>query len=141
MDRLLVFSSGDAPELYAAGGADINGVEIYNYINPDLNTPRWNGFKDAYMKAHNGNQPPSLSTNYYDALYMIKRAIESTNIIGNPKKLKEERKMIAESIYNMKDFHGIMFTWNMENGVPTNKPTFIFSIENGKKKLLKEVRP
>lgn len=141
MNHLLVFSSGDAPELYATGGADINGVEIYNYINPNINSPRWNGFKTAYMRAHNGNQPPSLSTNYYDALYMIKRAIEHTAVTGNPKKLKEERKMIAEYISNMKDFHGIMFTWDMKNGVPTNKPTFIFSIQNGRKKLIKEVKP
>jgi branched-chain amino acid transport system substrate-binding protein len=141
MDRLLVFSSGDAPELYATGGADINGVEIYNYINPNLDTPRWNAFKEAYMKAHNGNQPPSLSTNYYDALYMIKRSIESTAVTGDPKKLKEERKMIAEYMANMKDFHGIMFNWDMKNGVPTNKPTFIFSIQEGKKKLVKEVKP
>jgi branched-chain amino acid transport system substrate-binding protein len=141
MDRLLVFSSGDAPELYATGGADINGVEIYNYINPNLDTPRWNAFKEAYMKAHNGNQPPSLSTNYYDALYMIKRSIESTAVTGDPKKLKEERKMIAEYMANMKDFHGIMFNWDMKNGVPTNKPTFIFSIQDGKKKLVKEVKP
>ena len=141
MNHLLVFSSGDAPELYATGGSDINGVEIYNYINPDINTPRWNAFKQAYMKAHNGNQPPSLSTNYYDALYMIKRAIEKTAVTGNPDKLREERKMLAEYIFNMKDFHGIMFNWNMKDGVPTDKPTFIFSIQNGRKKLIKEVRP
>ena len=141
MDHLLVFSSGDAPELYAAGGSDINGVEIYNYINPGLDTPRWNAFKEAYMKDHKGNQPPSLSTNYYDAVYMIKRAIENTAVSGNPKKLKQERKMIADYIANMKNFQGIMFNWDMKNGVPTNKPTFIFAIQDGKKKLIKEVKP
>jgi branched-chain amino acid transport system substrate-binding protein len=141
MDHLLVFSSGDAPELYAAGGSDINGVEIYNYINPDLDTPRWNAFKEAYMKDHKGNQPPSLSTNYYDAVYMIKRAIENTAVTGNPKKLKQERKMIADYIANMQNFQGIMFNWDMKNGVPTNKPTFIFAIQDGKKKLIKEVKP
>jgi branched-chain amino acid transport system substrate-binding protein len=141
MDHLLVFSSGDAPELYATGGSDINGVEIYNYINPDLDTPRWNAFKEAYMKDHKGTQPPSLSTNYYDAVYMIKRAIENSAVTGDPKKLKQERKMIADEIANMKDFHGIMFTWDMKNDVPTNKPTFIFAIQDGKKKLIKEVKP
>ena len=141
MDHLLVFSSGDAPELYAAGGSEINGVEIYNYINPGLDTPRWNTFKEAYMKDHKGNQPPSLSTNYYDAVYMIKRAIEDTGVTGNPKKLKQERKMIADYIANMKHFQGIMFSWDMKNGVPTNKPAFIFAIQDGKKKLIKKVKP
>jgi branched-chain amino acid transport system substrate-binding protein len=140
MNQLLVFSSGDAPELYATGGADVNGVQIYNYINPGLDTPRWNGFKDAYMKSHNGNQPPSLSTNYYDAVYMIKEAIEKTAVTGDPKKLKEERKMIADYLANVKNFQGIMFTWDMKDGIPTNKPTFIFEIQDGKKKLVKEVK-
>jgi branched-chain amino acid transport system substrate-binding protein len=140
MERLLVFSSGDAPELYATGGADINGVSIYNYINPDLDTPRWNAFKDAYMKSHNGNQPPSLSTNYYDAVYMIKEAIEKTGVTGDPKKLKEERKKIAEYLANVKNFQGIMFSWDMKDGIPTNKPTFIFKIQDGRKVLAKEVR-
>ncbi len=141
MDQLLVFSSGDAPELYSTGGSDINGVQIYNYINPDVNNPRWNAFKEAYMKDHNNNPVPSLATNYYDAVYMIKEAIQNTAVTGDPKKLKEERKMIADYLQNIKGFNGIMFDWDMKNGVPTNKPTFIFSIENGTKKLVKEVRP
>jgi branched-chain amino acid transport system substrate-binding protein len=140
MNQLLVFSSGDAPELYATGGADVNGVQIYNYINPGLDTPRWNSFKDAYMKSHAGNQPPSLSTNYYDAVYMIKEAIEKTAVTGDPKKLKEERKMIADYIANVKNFQGIMFSWDMKDGIPTNKPTYIFEIQDGKKKLVKEVK-
>ena len=140
MNHLLVFSSGDAPELYATGGADVNGVQIYNYINPDLDTPRWNAFKDAYMKSHNGTPPPSLSTNYYDAVYMIKEAIEKTGVTGDPKKLKEERKKIADYLANVKNFQGIMFTWDMKDGIPTNKPTYIFEIQEGKKKLVKEVQ-
>lgn len=140
MDHLLVFSSGDAPELYATGGKDINGVQIYNYINPDVNNPRWNAFKEAYMAAHSGNPVPSLATNYYDAVYMIKDAMVKTKVTGNPKKLKEERKAIADYCANMKGFQGIMFTWDMKDGIPTNKPTFIFSIQDGKKILVKEVR-
>jgi len=72
---------------------------------------------------------------------MIKEAIQNTAVTGDPKKLKEERKMIADYLQNIKGFKGIMFDWDMKNGVPTNKPTFIFSIENGVKKLVKEVRP
>ena len=140
MDHLLVFSSGDAPELYATGGKDINGVEIYNYINPNLDNPRWNAFKQAYADAHNGQLPPSLSTNYYDAVYMIKEAIEKTGVTGSPSKLKAERKLIADYLQNVKGFHGIMFDWDMQDGVPTNKPTFIFKIQDGQKVLVQEVK-
>ncbi len=141
MDHLLIFGSGDAPELYAVGGNDIDGAQIYNYINPNLDSPRWNAFKDAYMKDHKGELPPSLSSNYYDAVYMIKEAIEKTGITGDAGKLKEERKKIADYCANVKGFQGIMFTWDMKNGVPTNKPTYIFEIKGGKKMLVKEVRP
>jgi branched-chain amino acid transport system substrate-binding protein len=140
MDHLLVFSSGDAPELYTTGGADVNGVQVYNYINPFVDNPRWNAFKEAFKKDHNGMDPFSLSPNYYDALYMIKEAIEKTGVTGDPKKLKAERKLIADYCANVKSFKGIQFNWDMKDGVPTNKPTYIFTIENGVKKLTKEVR-
>jgi branched-chain amino acid transport system substrate-binding protein len=140
MDHLLVFSSGDAPELYTTGGADVNGVNVYNYINPDINTPRWNVFKDAFSKAHNGMAPFSLSPNYYDAVYMIKEAIEKTKVTGDPKKLKAERKLIADYIFNIKGFQGLQFNWDTKDGIPTNKPTYIFEIKDGKKILKTEVR-
>jgi branched-chain amino acid transport system substrate-binding protein len=140
MNHLLVFSSADAPELYSTGGADVDGVVVYNYINPDVNNPRWNAFKAAFEKDHNGLAPFSLSPNYYDALYMIKEAIEKTGISGDPKKLKEERRKIADYIANVKGFKGLQFNWDMKDGIPTNKPTYLFSIKDGKKMLLKEVR-
>lgn len=141
MNRLLVFNSGDDAPLYTIGGEDINGVQVYNFINANLDTPRWNGFKEAYMKAHNNMVPPSLSTHYYDALYMIKEAIEKTGVTGDPKKLKEERKKIADYCANVQNFQGLMFKWDMQAGVPTNKPLYLLEIQGGKKKMVQEVRP
>jgi len=140
MDHLLLFSSADAPDLYTTGGKDINGAEIYNYINPGIDSPRWNAFKKAYGDAHSGQEPPSLSTNYYDAVYMIKEAIEKTGVTGSPSKLKAERKLIADYMANVKGFHGIMFDWDMKAGVPTNKPTYIFKIQDGQKVMVQEVK-
>ncbi len=48
--------------------------------------------------------------------------------------------MIADYLQNIKGFHGIMFDWDMKDGIPTNKPTFIFKIEDGKKVLVQEVK-
>ncbi len=141
MNKILLFSSADDAALYTTGGTDLNGTIIYNYINVDQTNPRWVAFKEAYVKDHNGLQPPSLSTNYYDAVYMIKRAVEETGVTGDPKKLQEERKKIAEAMFNMKNFEGLLFNWDMSGGVPTNKPTYLFEIQDGKKKLVKEIRP
>lgn len=141
-DHLLIFSSADTPELYKTGGKDLDGVQIYNFINPFEDNPRWNAFKKAYGESHNGDVPPSLSTNYYDAVYMIKEAIEKTGVTGDPKKLKEERKKIADYCANVKGFKGIMFTWDMKDGVPTNKPTFLLSIKNGQKdRIITVIKP
>jgi branched-chain amino acid transport system substrate-binding protein len=140
MEKILLFSSADDAALYTTGGSDLNGTIIYNYINVDQDAPRWNAFKEAYEKDHNGLQPPSLSTNYYDAVYMIKRAIEETGVTGDPTKLKEERKLVAEAMLNMKNFEGLLFNWNMSDGIPTNKPGYLFQIQDGRKKLVKEIR-
>lgn len=141
MNHILVFSSADDAQLYATGGSDINGVQVYNYLNLETSNPRWDKFKAAFAKAHNGNMPFSLSPNYYDALYMIKEAIEKTGVTGDPKLLKVERKKIADYIANVKGFKGLLFDWDMKDGIPTNKPTYIFEIQNGKKVLVQEVRP
>ncbi|MCK7470142.1 MAG: hypothetical protein MZU95_04575 [Desulfomicrobium escambiense] len=129
-------------ELYATGGADINGVQVYNYINPDLGHPALERLQGGL---HEGPQRHgcrfSLSTNYYDALYMIKEAIEKTGVTGDPKKLKEERKKIADYCANVQNFQGLMFKWDMQAGVPTNKPLYLLEIEGGKKKMVQEVRP
>lgn len=39
MDHLLIFWSADIPELYATAGSALSGVQIYNSIAPNLNTP------------------------------------------------------------------------------------------------------
>jgi len=141
MNHILVFSSADTPELYTTGGKAIEGVQIYNYTNDALSTPRWDAFKKAYMASHNNTQVPSLAPNYYDAVYMVKEAIEKTGITGDPKKLKEERKKIADYIANVKGFKGLLFDWDNINGVAMTKPTYIFQIVDGKKKLVLEVKP
>ena len=139
--KILIFNSADDAALYTTGGSALNGAMIYNYTNPELDTPRWNAFKEAYAEDHDGMSPPSLSTHYYDAVYMIKEAIEETNITGSPEKLQEERAVLAGYCRNVKNFEGLQFTWSMEDGVPTDKPLYLFEIRDGEKNLVKEVRP
>ena len=33
-----------------------------------------------------------------------------------------------------------MFDWDMKDGVPTNKPTYIFKIQDGQKVMVQEVK-
>ncbi len=141
MEKILIFNSADDAALYTTGGDALNGTMIYNYIDSTLDTPRWNAYKEAYMEDHDGMSPPSLSTHYYDAVYMIKEAIENTGITGDPAKLQEERKKIRDYCEDVKNFEGLMFTWSMKNFTPTDKPLYLFEIQNGQKEFVAEVRP
>lgn len=141
MDNLLVFSSADDAALYTTGGDKINGVMIYNYTDPSLNTPRWNEFRQAFKDDHDGKEPFSLSPNYYDAVYMIKRAIEETGITGDPKKLTEERIKLRDYCNEISAFEGLQYDWSNQGGYPQDKPLFLFQIQDGGKVLVDKIIP
>jgi branched-chain amino acid transport system substrate-binding protein len=141
MSKLLVFSSADDAALYTTGGAALDGVMIYNYADPNFDSPRWSAFRAAFKADHKGMEPFSLSPNYYDAVYMIKRAIEDSGVTGDPKKLASERKAIADYCNNIKAFQGLQDTWTNKGGYPQDKPTYLFEIRGGKKNLVTKVVP
>jgi branched-chain amino acid transport system substrate-binding protein len=114
---------------------------IYNYVDPGLDTPRWQAFREAFKADHEGMEPFSLSPNYYDAVYMIKEAIENTGVTGDPAKLKEERILIRDYCNNVQNFQGLFFDWSNKDGVPLDKPLFLFQIEDGQKVLVEKVIP
>jgi len=138
--KILVFSSADDTPLYTIGGEYLNGVYVYNYLNPDCPNPRWISFRRDYKADHNGIEPASLSTIYYDCVYMVKEAIENTGVTGDPAKLAEERIKIRDYCRNVKGFEGIQLTWDMEDGVPSAKGVFLFVIKNGVKEFVAETK-
>jgi branched-chain amino acid transport system substrate-binding protein len=138
-NKLLVFSSADDAALYTTGGKSVNGVMIYNYNDPALNTERWNAFRTAFKEDHGGIEPFSLSPNYYDAVYMIKRAIEETGVTGDPNKLAEERILIRDYCNDIQNFEGLQFNWSNKGGYPADKPLFLFQIQDGQKNLVVKI--
>ena len=141
MNKMLVFSSADDAALYTTGGDKINGVMIYNYNDPNLDTQRWNDFRQAFKDDHDGIEPFSLSPNYYDAVYMIKSAIEATGVTGDPKKLAEERIKIRDYCNDISNFEGLQFNWSNKGGYPADKPLFLFEIQGGEKVLVAKIIP
>ena len=138
--NILVFSSADDTPLYTTAGKALEGVSIYNYINPNSENQRWIDFKEEYKKDFGGKAPGSLATNYYDAVYMIKEAIEQKKLTGDPAHLKEERKMIRDYTRNVDNFEGIQMTWDMNKGVPDAKNVFLFRIKDGEKEMIGEAQ-
>ena len=134
--RILIFGSADDTPLYTTGQDHLNGCYIYNFLDPELKSERWMAFKKAYMADHGGLEPTSLSTIYYDVVYLIKEAIEKTGVTGDSKKLEEERVAVVDYCRNVKGFEGIQMTWDMKDGVPSNKGAYLFKLEGGKKKFI-----
>ncbi|MDD5635215.1 MAG: ABC transporter substrate-binding protein [Atribacterota bacterium] len=131
--KILIFSSADDTPLYTTAGEYLNGCYIYNYIDPNSQNERWISFREDYKREHGGLEPSSLSTIYYDCIYMIKEAIENTGITGNIEYLTEERIKIRDYCRNVKAFQGIQQTWDMNDGVPSEKGAFLFIIQDNQK--------
>ena len=136
--RILIFSSADDTSLYTTGGQYLNNCYIYNYIDPNSQNDRWIKFREAYKKDHNGLEPSSLSTIYYDCVYMLKEAIENTGISGEANQLARERMIIRDYCRNVKSFHGIQQTWDMNEGVPSHKGAFLFKIQDKSKQFVSQ---
>lgn len=136
--KILIFSSADDTSLYTTGGQFLNGCYIYNYIDPNSQNSRWVSFREDYKNEHKGLEPSSLSTIYYDCVYMIKEAIENCSITGNKAFLEEERIKIRDYCRNVKSFHGIQQTWDMIDGVPSTKGAFLFVIKDNIKEFITE---
>jgi len=134
--KILIFSSADDTSLYTTAGQYLNGCYIYNYIDPNSQNDRWIAFREAYKKEHSGLEPSSLSTIYYDCVYMIKEAIENTGITGESNRLAEERIKIRDYCRNVKSFQGIQQTWDMSDGVPSEKGAFLFIIQDNYKEFV-----
>lgn len=134
--KILIFSSADDTSLYTTAGQFLNGCYIYNYIDPNSQNPRWISFREDYKKEHSGLEPSSLSTIYYDCIYMIKEAIENSGISGDKDLLEEERAKIRDYCRNVKSFQGIQQTWDMNEGVPSEKGAFLFVIQDNKKEFI-----
>ena len=134
--KILIFSSADDTSLYTTAGQYLNGCYIYNYIDPNSQNDRWIAFREAYKEEHGGLEPSSLSTIYYDCVYMLKEAIEKTGITGESKRLAEERIKIRDYCRNVKSFQGIQQTWDMNVGVPSEKGAFLFVIHDNRKEFI-----
>ncbi len=134
--KILIFSSADDTSLYTTAGQFLNGCYIYNYIDPNSQNARWISFRESYKTDHGGLEPSSLSTIYYDAVYMIKEAIENTGVTGENSLLAEERIKIRDYCRNVKSFQGIQQTWDMKDGVPSEKGAFLFIIRDNRKEFV-----
>jgi branched-chain amino acid transport system substrate-binding protein len=130
--RICATFAANSPSLLEVGKGKLNNTYIWNKIDPNLESPRWQAFVEAYKAEHSG-QAPIVNTgpNYYDGVYATKEAFETLNITGDRSKLAEERKKIAEFLYNSKEFDGIQGKFKWVNGKRI-APYYLFQIRDNK---------
>ena len=123
-------AGGAVPAATASGDA---GFAIYRRLLAYAK-PHWPMFMLGVGTAQAKCSPIASSGKNWQPSYVYFQTGSAT--INPP-----ERKKIADYCANVKNFQGLMFKWDMKDGVPTNKPLYIFEIESGKKKFVQEVRP
>lgn len=109
--------------------------EGYNegcYSNESLTyayTDKWAQLNKDYSASHEGNFINVRWYEFYDALYLIKAAIEAKGITGDPAKLAEERVAMKDYCSNVDEIVGAKHTYSIVNNV-ARVPMYLFQIKN-----------
>jgi branched-chain amino acid transport system substrate-binding protein len=142
-DRKQVFAGEDFEDaqMLRIGGDSIEGTIWYSVYFVDLKSSRWEKFKRTHREKIKKDTiyPPAVL--FYDAIYLIKDAIEKTGITGNPGKLKEERIMIRDYIRSVRNFQGANGNFSLTPEGHSEKTVYMLQIKNGKPMLLDSLEP
>jgi branched-chain amino acid transport system substrate-binding protein len=105
-------------------------------------TPVAAKYLKEYKDSHNGKGYVGYGPVTYDMIMMIKQAIETTGVTGDPAKLKEERAKIKDFAINQKNFKGMNATYDVEKGLAVHYPEEFFQIKSSTEvQLIETVRP
>lgn len=115
---------------------------LYTNVSPFYTeNPKYREYLDLYMETHDGEPLKFMSHYNAELLYLLKEAIETQGITGDPAKLKEERIKIRDFANNKKGFRGLKYTYDIVDGQGVGIPKYIFRIENGGTVLVEKVIP
>lgn len=132
--KIFVHAGADYPGFFEIGKGYLDGIYMSGFYNPQNEGERWKAIQKAYAQDH--DLPAGFGCYVgMDLPYLIKDAIESTGVTGDPKKLKEERVLIRDWLNNQKGYPFVMGNFDIIDGVAMY-PIFIFRIENNQKKYL-----
>ena len=80
--ELIGSMAGDGPVLFTSGKGYMENSYLWENIDPVDSTPRYQKYAEAYKKDFKGQTP--VCTQFYDAVYAVKTAIEALKITGIP---------------------------------------------------------
>ena len=130
--KILGTFSTVGPHLFTLGEGVIENTYVWNKMNSYYESEEWNKLVEAY-KADFDGQVPSVPPcpDFYNALWAVKEGIEELGLTGDPKKLEEERKLLALYLFNSKEFDGVQGPYQFVNGEKI-APVHFFQIRNNK---------
>jgi branched-chain amino acid transport system substrate-binding protein len=112
--RICATFAAMSPALLEVGKDKLNNTYIWDKMDSGYPDAKWQTLIEAYKGDHSG-QLPMINTipNYYDAVYAVKAAFEAKQITGDSAKLADERKKIADFLFNSQELDGIQgkFKW------------------------------
>lgn len=115
---------------------------LYTGTSPTYSeNPKYDEYLKRYMDTHNGEPLKFMCHFNAELLYLIKEAIETQGITGDPAKLREERIKIRDYANNKKGFKGLKYTFDIVDGQGVRIPKYLYRIENGKTVLIEKVIP
>ncbi len=115
---------------------------LYTGVSPTYTeNPKYAEYLKLYMDTHDGEPLKFMCHFNAELLYLLKEAIETQGITGDPAKLKEERIKIRDYANNKKGFQGLKYTYDIVDGQAVGIPRYLYRIENGTTVLIEKVVP
>ena len=127
-------------ELFTVGTGFLENAYCQENHNPVDPSPAWQKVMAAYDKEFPGQTPPATVLSFYDAVYLVKQAIEELKLTGDPKKLDEERAAMAKYLYNTPEIQGLQYPYKNVNGDKL-APVFLLQIKDNAYTMVAEVSP
>ena len=138
--RLIAGSTINDPELPARMGAAGNGTVIPSTFFADLND-RTRKFADEFTRrAKAANLERSLPAQFdaatYDIVLYYAWAMKEGKVMGDPKRLAEERSAIRDALKRMRDFPALEGAISFGDDNDALKPVYVIEMRDGRWNLL-----
>ncbi|HVV92969.1 MAG TPA: ABC transporter substrate-binding protein [Hyphomicrobiales bacterium] len=132
------------PNLVGLFGKDADGMlfvsGFWRYKNA-----KTEAFSDRFMQAmvaagYPKRSPHHVDAQAYDTVFLLKKAIETSHVTGDPAKLAEERIALRDALKGL-TFSGVLASNICFNGNSAELPGYIIEVKNGEWSLFDEFPP
>ena len=122
----------DSAQLYAIGGAAIEGSYFSNHYTPYEERPEVQNFVKKYQ-ADYGSMPDGIAALAYDATLLLAASIKRADALDGP--------TLAKAIAATKDFHGVTGIFSIDEHRDAKKSAVVVQAKDGKPSFVTSISP